>query len=68
MSLLCWNYRGLGNQQTEDQLAELVRAQAPFVVFLVETWTNKVRLELVQRHIDFKNKFEVSRRNKGKGG
>jgi len=61
MSLLCWNCRELGNQQTKDQLAELVRAQAPLVVFLVETWTNKVRLELVQRHIDFKKKIEVPR-------
>ena len=65
MSLLCWNCRGLGNQWIEDQLVELVRAQAPSVVFLVEMWTNNARLELVQRRIDFKNKFEIPRRNRG---
>lgn len=65
MSFLCWNYRGFGNQRTEYQLAELVQAQAPSVVFLAKAWTNKARLELVQRCIDFKNKFDVPRRNKG---
>ena len=65
MSLLCWNCRGLGNQRIEDQLAELVRAQAPSVVFLAKMWTNNARLELVQRRIDFKNKFEIPRRNRG---
>ncbi|KAL4610052.1 hypothetical protein ACB092_08G024200 [Castanea dentata] len=45
MSLLVWNYRGLRNLGTEDQLADFVWAKDPSVVFLAETWTDKVRLE-----------------------
>ena len=36
----------------------------PSVVFIVETWTDKARLEQVKRRIQFKNLFEVPRRNK----
>ena len=59
MSLLVWNCRGLGNLRTEDQLAELVWAKDPSIVFLAETWTNKDRLVQVQRWIDFKNMLKV---------
>ena len=48
MSLLCWNYQGLGNQHTENQLAELVWAKDPFVMFLVETWMDEARLIFIQ--------------------
>ena len=37
MSILFWNYRGLGNQRIENQLAEMVWEKDPSVVFLVET-------------------------------
>ena len=67
MSLLVWNCRGLGNPRTEDQLAELVWAKDPAVMFLAETWTNKDRLVQVQRRIEFKNMIEVPRRNKAGG-
>ncbi|XP_075645796.1 uncharacterized protein LOC142616949 [Castanea sativa] len=64
MSLLVWNCRGLGNPLTEDQLATLVWAKDPSVVFIAETWIDKARLEQVKRRIQFKNLFEVPRRNK----
>ena len=67
MSLIVWNCRGLGNLRTEDQLADLVWAKDPSVVFLAETWTDKARLEQVQRRIQFKNLFEVPRKNKAGG-
>ena len=67
MSLLVWNCRGLGNPRTEDQLAELVWAKDPAVVFLAETQTDKDRLVQVQRRIEFKNMIEVPRRNKAGG-
>ena len=57
MSLLAWNYCGLGNPLTEDQLADLVWAKDPSVVFIAETWTDKDRIVQVQRWIDFKNKI-----------
>ena len=38
-----------------------------FVVFIAETWIDKARLGKVQRRIEFKNKFEVSWKNKARG-
>jgi len=37
MSCLSWNYRRLGNPQTEDELVALVTAKDPKLVFLMET-------------------------------
>ena len=45
MSVLVWNCRGLGNLDTEDQLADFLWAKDPFVVFLAETWIDKAKLE-----------------------
>ena len=44
MYMLCWNYRGLRNQQTVQELNDLVRAQDPTVVFLAKTWLDEARL------------------------
>ena len=59
ISLLVWNCRELRNLRIEDQLADFMWAKDPFVVFLAETWTDKARLEQVQRRIQFKNLFVV---------
>ena len=67
MSLLVWNCRGLRNLRTEDQLADLVWPKDPSVVFIAETWTDKARLERVQRKIQFKNMFESPSRDKEGG-
>ena len=67
MSLLVWNYCRLRNLRTEDQLADFAWAKDPSIVFLAETWTNKARLEQVQRRIQFKNLFVVPRCNKARG-
>ena len=53
MSLLVWNCHRLGNLRIEDQLADFAWAKDPSVVFLAKTWTDKVRLEQVQRRIQF---------------
>ena len=55
------------NLLTEDQLADLVWAKDLFILFIAETWTDKARLEQVKRRIQFKNMFEVLRRNKAGG-
>ena len=67
MSLLCWNYQGLGNRCTENQLAELVWAKDPFVMFLVETWMDEARLIFIQDCLKFKHRFIAPRRNKSGG-
>ena len=64
MSILCWNCRGLGNQRTENQLADMVWAKDPSVVFLAETWTDEARLVFVKERLKMKNKFVAPRRNK----
>ena len=46
MSLIVWNCRGLGNLVTEKELHDLTRAKDPFVVFIIETWTNEARLKI----------------------
>ena len=67
MSLLCWNCRGLGNQRTENQLAELVWAKDPSIVFLAKTWTDEARLIFIQDRLKFKHRFIAPRRNKSGG-
>ena len=67
IGLLVWNYRGLENLHTEDQLADMVRAKDTSVVFIIETWTDKARLERIQRKIQFKHLFESPRRDKAGG-
>ena len=44
MNMLRWNYRGLRNQQTIQELDDLVRAQDPTVVFLAKTWLDEAKL------------------------
>ena len=67
VSLLCWNCRGLGNQRTENQLANIVWAKDPSVVFLAETWTDETRLIQIHDRLQLKNEFIALRRNKTGG-
>ena len=68
MSLLVWNYCGLGNLRTGKELEVLIRAKDPSIVFLAETWADEVRLKEVQRNIKFDNLFYVERNPRGGGG
>ena len=61
MSCLSWNYRGLGNPQTEEELVALVGNKDPKLVFLMETKVEKVVLERVGRKIQKSNIFVVPR-------
>ena len=67
MNILCWNCRGLGNPQTDQELGDLIRAQDPLVVFLAKTWLDKVRLEEIKIRYKFKGLIEVSRISRGGG-
>ena len=68
MNILCWNCRGLGNPQTDQELSDLIRAQDPLVVFLAKTWLDKARLEEIKVQYKFKGLIEVSRISQGGGG
>ncbi|XP_031092171.1 uncharacterized protein LOC115996872 [Ipomoea triloba] len=59
MSLLSWNCRGLGNPTAVRVLADLVRAKRPRVVFLMETFVDKSRMEEVKVQIGYENMFVV---------
>ena len=67
MSCLNWNYRGLGNPQTKDELVALVTNKDPKMVFLMETKVEKYVLERVGRKIQYPNLFVVPRVNTGGG-
>ena len=67
MNLLCWNCRGLGNSQTEQELGNIVRAQGPSIVFLAKTWLDKARLLFLRDKLKFEGLLEFSREGRGGG-
>ena len=67
MNILCWNCRGLGNPQTEQELGDLIWAQDPLVMFLAETWLDKARLEEIKMRFKFEGLMEVLRTGRGGG-
>ena len=67
MSLLLWNCRGFGNPCTENELAEMVQAKDPSVMFLAKTWADEARLKQVLQKIQFENIFIAPRPNRGGG-
>ena len=67
MSCIVWNCRGLGNHRAVQELADLVQAKAPSLVFLAETWADEARLNYVQSRIQFDQNIFVERINRGGG-
>ena len=53
MSILLWNYHGFGNLCIENELVQLIQAKDPYVVFIVETWTDEARLDRTLSKINF---------------
>ena len=67
MNLLCWNYRGLGNLLTGQELEDLIRAKDPSVMFLAKTWLDKARLKDIKVRLNFGGMIEVCRDTRGGG-
>ena len=67
MSLLLWNYCGLGNPRTENELVRLIQEKDPSVVFIAETWADEARLDCTLSNINFDQKWVVPRLNRGGG-
>ncbi|XP_023898513.1 uncharacterized protein LOC112010404 [Quercus suber] len=61
MSCMCWNVRGLGNHRTIRELANIVRAQDPSILFLAETWADNARLVKLCDELNFEEKWVVER-------
>ncbi|CAM8997366.1 unnamed protein product [Rhodiola kirilowii] len=67
MNGICWNYRGLGGSTIVRALADMVTANWPQWVGLVETKTGRERLRRVQNELGFQNGFGVDSRGRSGG-
>lgn len=67
MSLIVWNYSGLGNLCIGKELEVMIRAKDLFVVFIAKTWMDEARLKDIQRQIEFENLFFMEQNNRGGG-
>lgn len=59
MSLLCWNCRGPGNPRAVQVLKDLVQQKKPIFIFLIETMTNKEKLERLRLNLQYEGMFSV---------
>ena len=66
MTSLAWNCRGLGNRRTVRELANIVQAEGPKIVFLFETWSGRKHMEKFKRELEFDGLFTVP--SDGRGG
>jgi exonuclease III len=66
MSILSWNYHGLGQPQTVQELVRLVHTTAPKIVFISETRQHRDRVSNIKGRLDMNNCFVVD--GVGKGG
>lgn len=67
MSILSWNYRGLGHPQTVQMLVDLVHSKKPCFIFLIETLCSKNKLEQIKVRIGFDGLLVVDRMGRGGG-
>ena len=67
MSCLSWNCRGLGNLQTEAELAALVSSKDPKIIFLMETKVDREVIVRISRKMQYNNHFVVPCHNRGGG-
>ena len=66
MSLLSWNYRGLGNPQTVSALKNVIRLEKPKIVFLMETKSDVDWMKVIRDRYDFEESHIVP--NDGSSG
>lgn len=59
--VLVWNCQGLGNHSTVNALKDLLRAEAPSVVFLMETQLTAKQMERVKIRLGFECGIFVDR-------
>uniref|UniRef100_A0A5B7A8Z2 Endonuclease/exonuclease/phosphatase domain-containing protein n=1 Tax=Davidia involucrata TaxID=16924 RepID=A0A5B7A8Z2_DAVIN len=66
MKILSWNCRGLGNPRSVRALRQMVREEAPKILFLSETKSDKTRMEYIKQHVGFANGVYVE--SEGRSG
>ncbi|XP_059455195.1 uncharacterized protein LOC132185439 [Corylus avellana] len=59
MSLISWNCRGLGNPRTVRDLSHMVKEKKPNFLFLMETISNKKRMEQLRVKLGYEGLFVV---------
>jgi hypothetical protein len=64
MSILNWNYRGLGQPSTVQELSLLVHKYCPKIVFILETRQQKSRVLNLRFRLGYKNAFVVDGKGK----
>ncbi|XP_074373938.1 uncharacterized protein LOC141714312 [Apium graveolens] len=62
MSLLSWNFRGLGNPRAVQFLQEIIFQKRPKVIFLCETLSNKSKVDCVRQRLGYEGIFVVEAR------
>lgn len=67
MSLLSWNYRGLGNPHAVRVLRDMLKSHKPDLVFLSETLSVSNKIEELSSRFGFSNFFSVDRQGRGGG-
>ena len=65
MSCLAWNCCRLKNLHAEEEFEELIRAQDPLIIFLLENWFEKKQLEKIRCNVKYVGLFTVPRQSKG---
>ena len=59
MSLLSWNYRGLGNPEIVNALKKVIRLKKPKFVFLIGTKLNVDWMKVIRDRCGFQEGFIV---------
>lgn len=59
MKTLSWNFRGLGNPRTIQDLCQMVEEKKPDIVFLMETWLKASKFEGLKRRMKCEGCFVV---------
>lgn len=67
MSLLYWNYRGLGNPCAIRALQELIKSKDPCLVFLCETKVKDAKARKIQKEFGFKSGVTVDYQGRNGG-
>lgn len=67
MSIISWNYQGMGPPWKLQFLKDVVRQQRPIVVFLCETLSNKEKMEWVRTRSEFQGMVVVEAQGRSGG-
>ena len=67
MNILSWNCRGLGNPRSVLALTKMVKAEAPLLIFLVETKANIAHMSKIQTKLDYTQGIIVPSNGKNGG-